>query len=246
MVQVKGKEQLPSRVDFSQLRGLPEPVEQYFKHVLSDGQSMISVMEIAQTGVLRISTDSNKWLTFEATQLVRPIQKSFVWNAKVKLLPGIFLSVEDKLEKAVGSGKVKLFSIIPIASDKNHIQLNAGALHRYLAEAVWFPTALLPEAGISWTAIDDKRALATLTVKELTVALEFRFNDRNEVESVYTEGRYGQFKGGYQKRAWEGHFKDYREIEGIKVPAYGEVGWWVDNKFELVWKGDVGKISVNY
>lgn len=136
MVQDKGKEELPSRVDFSQLRGLPKPVEQYFKHVLSDGQPMIKVMEITQTGVLRTNTNSNKWLSFKATQSVRPCQKSFVWNAKVKLFPGIFISVEDKLEKAVGSGKVKLFNIIPIASDKNHIQLNAGALHRYLAEAV--------------------------------------------------------------------------------------------------------------
>ncbi len=246
MTKVNSKEKSEARVDFSHFEGLPEPVQRYFKHVLTNGQPMIRTINIAQAGALRTSTDSNKWLTFEAIQSVTPLDKNFTWNAKIKFFPGMFISVEDRLEDGMGSGKVKLFSIIPIASDKNHKPLNSGALHRYLAEAVWFPTALLPESGVVWTAIDDRSALASLTVRELRVELEFRFNDENEVESVYAEGRYGQFDGGYQKRPWEGHFKDYHDINGMKVPKYGEVGWWMDGRFELVWKGEVINVSIDY
>lgn len=246
MAKVNSKDESGARVDFSHFEGLPEPVQRYFKNVLTDGQPMIRAIDIAQSGALRTSTGSNKWLTFEASQSVTPLDKNFTWIARITFLAGLFISVEDRLEDGIGSGKVKLLSIIPIASDKNHKPLNSGALHRYLAEAVWFPTALLPESGVTWTAIDDRRALASLTVKELTVELEFRFNDNNEVESVYTEGRYGQFDGGYQKRPWQGHFKDYHEIEGVKVPKYGEVGWWMDGSFELVWKGEVTNVSVKY
>lgn len=246
MARVSSKEKSGARVDFSHFEGLPEPVQRYFKHVLTDGQPIIHSIDIAQAGALRTRTDGNKWLTFEAIQSVTPVDKNFTWNAKIKFFPGMFISVEDRLEDGMGSGKVKLFSVIPIASDKNHKQLNSGALHRYLAEAVWFPTALLPESGVMWTAIDDRRALASLKVKELTVELEFIFNGNNEVESVYAEGRYGQFDGGYQKRPWEGHFRNYHEIEGIKVPKYGEVGWWMDGSFELVWKGEIVKANISY
>lgn len=241
----KGKE-LNTKVNFSHLSGLPEPVQRYFKHVLTNGQPIIHKIDIAQAGALRTRTDSNKWLTFEAIQSVTPVDKNFTWNAKIKFFPGMFISVEDRLEDGRGSGKVKLLSVIPIASDKNHKPLSSGALHRYLAEAVWFPTALLPESGVTWTAIDDRRAMARLAAKELAVELEFRFNDNNEVESVYTDGRYGQFDGGYQKRPWEGHFRNYHDIEGIKVPKYGEVGWWMDSKFELVWKGEILDTNIRY
>ena len=239
MAQVKRKEESGARVDFNRFEGLPEPVQRYFKHVLTDGQPMIKMIELVQHGSLRTSTKSSKWLSFKATQSVFPCSTSFTWLASVKLFSSVYISVEDKLEDGIGSGKVKLFNILPIASDSNHKELNSGALHRYLAEAVWFPTALLPEEGVSWTAIDDKSALASLTVKELTVDLEFRFNDNHEVESVYAEGRYGQFEKSYRKRPWEGHFKDYYEVDDIKVPKYGEVGWWIDGQFELVWKGHV-------
>lgn len=240
----KGKA-LKTKVNFSHLSGLPEPVQRYFKHVLKDGQSVINQIELTQHGSLRTSTDSNKWLPFKATQLVSPNSKSFIWYASMKLFPAVYISVEDSLQNGIGSGKVKLFNIFPVTSDSNHKKLNSGALHRYLAEAVWFPTALLPESGVTWTGIDDSSALASLSVKELTVELEFKFNDNNEVEAVYTEGRYGQFDGGYQKRPWQGHFKDYHEINGMKVPSYGEVGWWIDGKLELVWKGEVSKTIVN-
>ena len=246
MPKVNSKDKTAATVDFGHLSGLPEPVQRYFKHVLKDGQSVINQIKMTQHGSLRTSTDSNKWISFKATQLVSPNSKSFIWRASVKLFPAVYISVADSLQNGRGSGKVKLFNIFPVASDSNHKKLNSGALHRYLAEAVWFPTALLPESGVTWTGIDDSSALASLSVKELTVELEFKFNDNNEVESVYTEGRYGQFDGGYQKRPWEGHFRNYQEIEGIKVPKYGEVGWWMDGSFELVWKGEVINVGIYY
>lgn len=246
MPKVNSKDKTAATVDFGHLSGLPEPVQRYFKHVLKDGQSVINQIKMTQHGSLRTSTDSNKWISFKATQLVSPNSKSFIWHASIKLFPAVYISVADSLQNGRGSGKVKLFNIFPVASDSNHKKLNSGALHRYLAEAVWFPTALLPAAGIRWTAIDDKRALATLTQHELTVELEFRFNEKNEVESVYSEGRYGQFNGEYRKQPWEGHFKDYHEVNGIKVPRYGEVGWWQDGKFDLVWRGEITKMNISY
>lgn len=236
-------QQKQSRVDFSKLESLPAPVQRYFRHVLQDDQSYISEVTISQSGVLRTSTDKNKWLSFSAQHKIYPPSKSFAWNARVTVFPGLWISIRDRYLDGVGSGQIKLWSIIPVASDGGHMEINSGELHRYLAEGVWYPTALLPESGVTWTAINDEKALASITVDKITVTLEFTFNQTGEVVAVYTDGRYGQFEGGYQQKPWEGHFNDYHEINGMQVPRYGEVGWWVEGQYELVWKGDMVRLE---
>jgi hypothetical protein len=35
------------------------------------------------------------------------------------------------------------------------------------------------------------------------------------------------------------HYRDYRERDGVVVPAEGEVGWYIDDEWRAVWKGVV-------
>jgi hypothetical protein len=122
--------------------------------------------------------------------------------------------------------------------------MNSGSLHRYLAESVWYPTALLPRSTLRWTGIDATRALATLMHRDVSVSLEFRFADTGEVTGIYTPARWGTFAGAYRQVPWEGHFRDYRERDGIFVPTEGEVGWYVDNEWQAVWKGGITAFQV--
>ena len=126
-----------------------------------------------------------------------------------------------------------------MTADADTPEMNSGSLHRYLAEAVWYPTALLPSVKLHWAGIDAKRALATLTDHGVSVSLEFRFADTGEVSGIYTPARWGKFSEGYRQVPWEGHFQDYRERDGILVPTAGEVGWCVDKEWEPVWKGRI-------
>ncbi|MBN4058632.1 hypothetical protein JYT18_00185 [Desulfocapsa sp. AH-315-J15] len=147
--------------------------------------------------------------------------------------------VLDSYIAGIGSGRVSLLSSFCIASAAGTPELNSGALHRYLAEAVWFPTALLPQSGVEWSPLNDHSALATLTHKGVTVSLEFRFNEVGEVTSIYSVGRFGRFDGEYKKVPWQGHFLDYQFKAGMRVPLYGEVGWYDDGSLQMVWKGHI-------
>ncbi len=113
---------------------------------------------------------------------------------------------------------MSLLSAFTVASEAGASELNSGALHRYLAEAVWFPTALLPQSGVVWTPIDNLTAMATLTGSGTTVSLEYRFNDVGEVTGIYSSGRFGRFDGGYKQVPWEGRFRDYQVLAGMRVP----------------------------
>ncbi len=233
-------------VDFAALSELPMPVARYFRHVLTDGQKLIQVLEMQQSGALRTNTTTESWLPFTGSQVVVPSATGFVWNARVEMPLATHVRIIDSYIAGVGSGRASLLSAFAVASEVGAPELNSGALHRYLAEAVWFPTALLPQSGVVWSPIDDHSALATLTDRGTTVALEYRFNELGEVMGIYSAGRYGRFDSGYKQVPWQGHFRDYRVRSGMRVPVYGEVGWYDDGTLQLVWKGNVTSMRYEF
>jgi hypothetical protein len=234
------------KVNFADLASLPAPVARYLRHALTDGQPLISLVKTNQTGELRTKTSSEKWYRFSAKYLATPIVPGFVWGAKLNVFPKTWLRILDAYIAGVGIGKVDLLSVIPLGADSNVEALNSGALYRYLAEAVWYPTALLPGFGVEWSPIDDRSAMARLTNNGISVSLEFRFNERNEVAGIYTPSRPQKLNGDYQPTAWEGHFANYTDQSGLRVPAYGEVGWYSDGEWRCVWKATITDIRVNF
>jgi len=226
-------------VDFASFTELPPPVARYFRHVLKDGQKLIRMGKMRQSGMLRTSTTTETWSSFTASHLVVPPATGFIWNAKVEMPLAAHVRVLDSYIAGVGAGRVTLLSAFAVASEAGAPELNGGALHRYLAEAVWYPTALLPRPGLVWSPIDDRAAMATLTDRGATVSLEFRFNEAGEVTGIYSPGRFGRFDGGYKQVPWEGHFRDYQIQTGMRVPLHGEVGWYDKGALQVVWKGNV-------
>jgi hypothetical protein len=173
-------------------------------------------MRMSQTGVLRTDLRCERCMRFQAEHLVRPPSRSFSWDARARILPLVHVRVRDNYAEGVGSGEVRLLSALTLASDSGKPELNSASLHRYLAEAVWYPTALLPSAGVQWSPIDDSKAIATLTDAGTTVSLEFRFNDADEIAAVYATGRWYRSREGYELRPWEGRFRGAWRREGVR------------------------------
>lgn len=221
---------------------IPAPVRDYFRAALPGKQMLICSATLQQTGELRTDPASHNWINFSASETVVP-GRGFTWNARVALPLHTHLRVLDSLIAGTGTGRISVMSVLPVGEDRDNPQLNSGALHRYLAEAAWFPTALLPQSGVHWSAMDAHRAVATLAMNGVSVSLEFRFNERHEIESIYTPARWGMFNGKYEQRPWEAHFRDYRQVQGMRIPRYGEVGWYADDELQIVWRGNVENAS---
>ncbi|MGE3335272.1 MAG: DUF6544 family protein [Rhodospirillaceae bacterium] len=228
------------------LENVPAPVARYLRRVLRDRHLFIGHVELQQSGMLRADLKRQNWMPFTARHTVTPPRTEFVWEARVTPFPLVHLNVRDAYAAGEGSSEVSLYGLYTFESQKGGEPVNAGSLHRYLAEAVWYPTALLPSETLIWTPIDDTKALATLTHGEITVSLEFRFNPSGAVSSIYTPGRWGSFPGGYEEVPWEGRFHDYRLQGGIIAPSWAEVGWYLNDTWTCVWTGRIDSARYDF
>lgn len=227
------------RADLDCLGDIPAPVAAYLRLALVQDQPLIRLAHFKQAGALRTDGAASRWMRFTATHTVAPIAIGFLWNARVRVAPWFHIRVRDELLRGRGAGQVSILSAITVASSENRFETSSGSLHRFLAEAVWYPTALLPSAKLRWRAVDQQTANATLTDNGLAVSLDFRFNDSGEIASIYAPARWGAFDGGYKQLPWEGRFGGYAKRDGMLVPSEGEVGWYLQNEWRPVWKGQV-------
>lgn len=230
----------PSRAySFENLDGVPAPVARYLRLALPHGVRTPDTITLSQTGELRTDEQGGRWMPFEAAHTAAPLGTAFLWNAKVRVAPLVHVRVIDSLVQGIGAGAVLFMSAFRLDQEMATPEMNSGSLHRFLAEAVWYPWALLPRWQLQWEAVDDARAIATLSAGSTTVSLEFRFASSGEVVSIYTPGRWGRFGKRYEQVPWEGHFRDYTAFNGVRMPRYAEVGWYRKGKLELVWKGRI-------
>ena len=229
-------------VSFAALATLPAPVQRYFRTVLREGQPLAGTARVRQEGEFRArESDDVKagWRPFRARQLFTTDPPGFVWDAGVRMAPFVRVWVRDAYVGGKASMRGALFGMMPVLKVTDGPELRAGALQRYLAESVWFPTALLPRPGLEWAPLDHAHARATLTDRGTTVSLDFEFGSGGEIVSTHTAGRQraADGKGGYVTLPWGGRYREYQELGGLRVPLESEVYWVVGGKEQPYYRG---------
>ena len=111
-------------------------------------QPIIQLARFTQVGTLRTDVKGDRWLKFEASsQIVVPPAIGFFWNARVARARAAFtVRVRDALISGHGSWASEFsFRVSPSPPPGVVLETDSGALHRYLAEAVWYPTRATSE-----------------------------------------------------------------------------------------------------
>jgi len=228
------------------LDGLPAPVVRYFRTVLRDGQPLVRSGHLVQKGEFLVRPTPDGWRPFTATQQFAARPAGFVWDARIRMAPGLAIRVRDAFVDGAGSMRASVLGLFTMVEVEGTPEIAAGALHRYLAEATWFPTALLPSQGVVWTPIDDSSARATLTVAGTTVSLEFRFGEDGLVRSVFAPDRARDVNGRGVPTPWQGRWFEYGDHDGMRIPVRGEVEWILSEGPQVYWRGRVTGISYKY
>lgn len=235
-----------------ELPGLPEPVQRYFRTVLTDGQPMIHGLRMNQRGTFNMGQgETDQWKPFTAEQIVRPGHPGFLWNARIRMLPILSARVHDAYVDGGGLLHGALFGAVTVMEARGTREIARGELLRFLAESPWYPTALLPSQGIRWEAVDESSARVTLTDPNarggpLDVTMLFRFDSDGTVESVYAEERDAEVDGEFIPTPWEGRWRAYTEHSGMVIPTEGEVAWLFPERRKTYWRGTVTNIAFEF
>jgi hypothetical protein len=227
------------RYDPIELEGLPGPVARYLGAALRAGQPVVRRAAIAWRGEFNLGAPGkDNWRRFSAEQWFSTMQPGFVWNARMALAPGLTVLVRDALVRGRASMRAAVLGLVGVADSAGTEALAVAALQRYLAEAAWFPTALLPCQGTAWTALGADRALATMRSGGVHASAEFQFGADGWIESVFVPDRlFDDGKNPPEPRPWRGRYDRYEQRGGHCVPTASEVEWLLPAGAFPYWRG---------
>lgn len=227
------------RFDNQILANLPAPVQRYFRAALQQGQARVQSARFEREGNFNLAEHAPaRWSSFRSEQQVMTAPPGFDWNARIRMAPGLPVHVHDAYLAGQGYLHAALLGLLTLARAPASAELAEGELMRYLAEAAWYPTALLPGQGVEWRALDANSARATLTDAGHAVSLDFHFSpDTGLIERVYSPARPRMNAGQTDLIPWQGRFWDHAEFNGMQIPRQAEVAWLLPQGEWPYWRG---------
>ncbi len=225
-----------------ELAGLPPPVARYLRTALREGQPLPRRAGIEWRGDFLVRPPDG-WGPFTATQVVAIRPGGFVWDARMSMAPGVSVRVRDSFVHGTGSMRAEAFGLFTVVSVEGTPEIAVSALQRWLAEAAWYPAALLPSQGTEWTGLDETSARATVRVAGVTASIDYHFGADGLVERVYTAARGRDVNGRSVPTPWEGRLAAWGERGGVRVPVTGEVAWLLPEGRQTYWRGRLAGIA---
>lgn len=213
-----------ARPPVAQRATLPPPVRRYLAKAVPEGLPQLRGATLRQRGTFRPSLDGS-WLPMRGEQHFSADPPGFVWWGRVRVAPGIWIDARDRSVNGTGNMLVTMESTITMA-DSSGPQLDQGALLRLLGEIAWLPTVFLDARYIRWSAVDEHRARAALTVNGHTVEGEFAFG-ADDLPVAFSAERYRDTGGGRSVLTpFVGRLSDFRAVDRLLIP-YRVVGAWI-------------------
>lgn len=226
----------------SDLEGLPEPVQKFLARSLKEGQPYVDSVRLRQSGTMRLSPDQ-PWKPFEAEQYFTTNPPAFIWLAKTNFLPLIWVVARDKYGQQQGNMLVKILATLTIVNATGP-QLASAAFIRFLAELMWFPISVLKQDYIQWEAVDATCARAVARDKDVKAGLTYYFDKTGDLTKVVSENRYKNADDPHPT-PWCGYFKQYKELNGVRLPSEVEAGWELETGYFAYWRGSITHIEFN-
>ncbi|MEI2814581.1 MAG: DUF6544 family protein [Burkholderiaceae bacterium] len=112
---------------------------------------------------------SEQWKPFTSVQHVVTRRPGFIWDARIEMFPSIEVRVIDSYVTGNGLLHAAVLGLFTVANVSGGGEIAKAEFMRYFAEAVWYPTALLPSQDVKWQAVDSTSANATIVDGPLSI-----------------------------------------------------------------------------
>jgi hypothetical protein len=218
-------ESTPTETRFTQemIVELPPPVQRYFLHAIAEGTPLANSVSLEMSGSFRLAKDK-PWLPMQAKQIISA-SKGFVWKPIIgKSL--VKMDGTDYYANKSGRMRFYLWGLIPLVNAQN-TDINRAAIGRFVGEYFWLPSALLPQHGVTWKAIDENTIQATLKVDDEPVTLTMVIDSQGKVLKM-SFPRWGDQTedGSHTYIPFGGEFQEEKTFSGYTIPSQTSAGWW--------------------
>jgi hypothetical protein len=230
--------------DAAMLSDLPVPAARYLGQVLVPGQRLLQGAVIHHVGQMDLGESEPQWARLRSRETVSMMRPGFVWDARVRMSPLLNVRVYDAYVAGRGLLHASLLGLITVAEAADTPAMAHGELQRWLAEAIWYPTALLPGGSIRWSALRDDAARLEVQDGEVTAALVMHFGVDGLPTHVRAEDRGRLVDGEAIPTPWVVHIGDWVELGGMRVPTRGEAAWILNGVERPYWRGTL--LDVEY
>jgi hypothetical protein len=213
-----------SILEDTEIAGLPEPVRKYLAYTGSIGKEKVHNMRIAFFGEFK-SDPKRDWFKIESVQynfFGNNLSRIFLMNGKMFGIPVMGLhtytnEIANMLIKAAG-----LITVVDAKGSEARISDTVTLLNDMCCLA----PATLTDKRIQWETVDPLTVKAVFDNNGCKVSAMLYFNDKGELINFISDDRYMvMMDGTIRKARWSTPIRDYKDIGGIKILAYGEAIW---------------------
>ncbi len=193
-------------------RGLPVPLQRYFRFVQQDSFPRSNVVEIDFRGEREKSPRREVWQTEGTIYCVttRPVFLSF---ATLKKGPLYWAKSRQRYWLGEGISAEKLFASVTL-DEQEGTEVSRALLFRYLTLLPLFPRGLLPGPFLRWEARDSLTCVVIATDEYREVHARVRVDAAGRISEIS-----GPAGPGGQGTTWTVRYRDYRLQNGHRVPT---------------------------
>ncbi|MBD2308772.1 hypothetical protein H6G17_25205 [Chroococcidiopsis sp. FACHB-1243] len=200
---------------------LPEPVKRYFLHAIAPGTPLANSVRLNMNGSFKLGQDK-PWLPMQATEILST--QGFIWKAAIGR--GLFRMVgADYYVNRSGRVQFSLLGLFPLI-DASNPNINRSSIGRLAGEFVWLPSALLPQQGVDWRAIDKNTIQASLKIDGEPITLTLVIDPDGKLLK-FSLPRWGDRSpnGSWAYIPFGGEVQAERSFDGFTIPSQVSAGW---------------------
>ncbi len=205
------------------IAGLPVPVQKYFRYCDYIGTPKMSYAKVVYNDVNFSLGKDKPMISIDYTQYNfanKPNRIAYIDSS----LYGIPFEGLDAYINGSGSMKGVIAKLHTLFYQTG-AAMDKSSLVTFLSESLMVPTTALQDY-ITWEAVDDLHAKATINYYGISAGGIFTFNAKGEMVSFTTNDRENtSMDGTSEKVMWSVVCSEYQEINGIKKPTYFQAIW---------------------
>ncbi|GHB37864.1 hypothetical protein GCM10007094_28990 [Pseudovibrio japonicus] len=227
--------------DNAALSTLPKVVQRYLQFSFPNGPTNISHVSMEMEGQFR-RPQTEGFAATTAEQVVAANTPALAFSATTPIIPGVWARAYDAYADVRMEMKAKILSTITVVDEKETPELNATSLRRWLLESPLYPVALMPGGPVTWEAIDDTRARATVTMSGYSASLVATFREDGSLERFDAEED-GDLTSPYHGSGEHVYRTDYKEVSGMMIPHKFIIARAAKGKILPFWNGHLTSIT---